>query len=101
MQIAQDDDGFEIASIRDSFDIDLEDPASAGGLNGSKPPPYDAPSQNFRRDASPLPAPVPQKPSPLQRRSLEADTMFALDDEDRSDDDDFEEGKRLTGGKAD
>ncbi|KAH9828923.1 Membrane protein PTM1 [Teratosphaeria destructans] len=30
-EIAQDDDGFEIESLRDSFDLDLEDPESDGG----------------------------------------------------------------------
>jgi len=91
--------------MRDSFDIDLEDPEAMGG---NKPPAYDGHSygnpnqaeRDFRRDASPLPAPIPTKPSPLQRRSLEADTMFALEDERDSDDFgsmDGEEGKRLTG----
>ncbi|KAK1068473.1 Membrane protein ptm1 [Friedmanniomyces endolithicus] len=111
-EIAQDDDGFEIASLRSSLDIDLEDPESAGGLGsgGSKPPAYDAPNyaslnaqqreRDFRRDASPLPAPIPTKPSPLQRRSLEADTMFALEDERDSEEESEGEGgqgKRLTG----
>ncbi|KAK4553819.1 Membrane protein ptm1 [Recurvomyces mirabilis] len=109
-EIAQDDDGFEIASIRDSFDIDLEDPTSdsARGLNGdgAKPPMYDPVrdsaerQRDMQRDVSPLPAPIPRRTSTLQRRSLEADTMFALDDEGGSDDEDDEgEGKRLTGGK--
>jgi len=47
-----------------------------------------------------LPAPIPTKPSPLQRRSLEADTMFALEDERDSgeeSEEDGREGKRLTG----
>ncbi|KAK5122055.1 hypothetical protein LTR85_004301 [Meristemomyces frigidus] len=111
-EIAQDDDGFEIASLgRDSFDIDLEDPEADGegngygngGLYGSKPPAYDAP-RDHRRDASPLPAPVPTKPTPLPRESLDGETIFALGDEDREDDDDEDEedvGERkgLTGGR--
>ncbi|KAI5357663.1 hypothetical protein Slin15195_G035400 [Septoria linicola] len=102
-EIAQDDDGFEIASIRDSMDLD--DDLEAVGANGSKaPPPYDAPrsgagSSNPRRDASPLPAPVPTKPAPLPRESLDGETIFAVDDDSGSDDDDIAEDKRLTGKK--
>ncbi|KAK5137269.1 hypothetical protein LTR08_000239 [Meristemomyces frigidus] len=101
-EIAQDDDGFEIASLRDSFDIDLEDPASSDLENGnhsSKPPAYDAP-RNYRREASPLPAPVPTKPAPLPRESLDGETIFALGDRDSEDDesegeDDVGERKRF------
>ncbi|EMC98291.1 hypothetical protein BAUCODRAFT_32307 [Baudoinia panamericana UAMH 10762] len=107
-ELAQDDDGFEIASIRDSFDIDLDDPEANGGTNtngnlnsASKPPVYDGQrDRDMRRDVSPLPAPMPQKPSPLSRRSLEGETMFALEDEDEDEDGDGEERERLTGGKA-
>ena len=80
--------------------MDLDDDLEAMGANGSKaPPPYDAPrsggSSNPRRDASPLPAPVPTKPAPLPRESLDGETIFAVDED--SEDDDMEEGKRLTG----
>ncbi|KAK3111137.1 Membrane protein ptm1 [Teratosphaeriaceae sp. CCFEE 6253] len=122
-EIAQDDtdDGFEIASLNDdadSLDIDLEDPEAGKRAHPAHlPPGYDAPdysSQNaqrdrdrdLRRDASPLPAPIPTKPSPLQRKSLEADTMFALEDEEGRDSGEWGserrsgeegEGERLTG----
>ena len=55
--------------------------------------------RDMQRDVSPLPAPIPRRTSTLQRRSLEADTMFALDDEGSEDEDEDGEGKRLTGGK--
>jgi len=95
MQIAQDDDGFDLAS-RDSLDLgsDLES-------GTPKPPAYDAPPSNSRnaaRDASPLPAPIPQKPATIPRASLEGDTMFALDDERFSDDESDEERKLFTAG---
>jgi len=106
-EIAQDDDGFEIASIRDSMDIDDADLEGARGKH--QPPPYDNPtagasSSNARRDASPLPAPVPTKPAGLPRESLDGETIFAVGDEDKMsdfDDDDDEEDederKRLAG----
>ncbi|KXS95942.1 hypothetical protein AC578_7984 [Pseudocercospora eumusae] len=99
-EIAQDDDGFEIASIRDS--MDMEDDLEAMEANGNKaPPPYDAPrsGSSSHRDASPLPAPTPKKPATLPRESLDGETIFALGDEDKlTDDEDSEsENKRLTG----
>lgn len=86
--------------------MDMDDDLEAVG--GSKQPPaYDAPrsgntsrSANALRDASPLPAPQPTKPSHLPRESLDGETIFALGDEggftDEEDDDDVEESKRLT-----
>jgi len=65
---------------------------------GTKPPAYDAPrSAPSHRDVSPLPAPIPTKPTPLPRESLDGDTIFALGDEDKEsdDDDDDVQGKRL------
>ena len=103
-QIAQDDDGFEIASLRSSFDIDLEDPTTnsdleTGGGGNKKPPAYDAP-RDHRREASPLPAPVPTKPTPLPRESLDGETIFALGDRDSEEEesegeDDVGERKRF------
>ncbi|TKA29225.1 hypothetical protein B0A50_03735 [Salinomyces thailandicus] len=117
-EIAQDDDGFEIASLRDSFDFDLEDPEADGGLhsttnpnhttnnngnNDTKPPTYFA-----ARDQSPLPAPTPQKPSARLRQGSfgreveEEEGMFALGEEDEGSEgsrgSSDEEGKGLTGG---
>ncbi|KAI7462567.1 integral membrane protein [Hortaea werneckii] len=101
-EIAQDDDGFEIASIRDSFDIDLEDPDSDNGPGNTKPPAYDAPRErreSERRDQSPLPAPVPQKPrSSLPAEDLEGETMFALGEQSDEESGDEEERKGLTAG---
>lgn len=86
------------------MDDDLE------AVGGSKQPPaYDAPprsgnassrSANPMRDASPLPAPQPTKPSHLPRESLDGETMFALGDEGGFTDDESEDGERkgLTGG---
>ena len=82
-QIAQDDEGFEIASIRDS--LDEEDGPS------DHPPSYDPvrPQRDAARDASPLPAPQPQKPIHPPRDSLDGDTIFAVGEDDKwSDDDD-------------
>lgn len=93
-QIAQDDDGFEIASVRGSLDMDDDDDDV-----GPKPPPYDrAPSTNgglgvdkVNRSASPLPAPTPQRP-------IESETLFAVgaedDDYDDDEDDDHHKGAR-------
>ncbi|EME47378.1 hypothetical protein DOTSEDRAFT_69345 [Dothistroma septosporum NZE10] len=100
-EIAQDDDGFEIASIRDSMDID--DDLELGATGEAKPPPYDAPraTSSAHRNASPLPAPIPTKPAPLPRESLDGETIFAVGDEDKftddEDDDEIGEGRRLTG----
>jgi hypothetical protein len=80
-------------------------------LEGARkqPPPYDNPnggasSSNPRRDASPLPAPVPTKPAGLPRESLDGETIFAVGEEDKmsdfdDDDDEEDEGerKRLAG----
>nr|POF18635.1 membrane protein ptm1 [Quercus suber] len=101
-EIAQEDDGFEIASLgRDSFDEDLE------GIPASKAPPaYDAPrtnggpTTNATRDASPLPAPVPTKPATLPRESLEGETIFAVGEDrfdDSDEDGDEDERKRMIG----
>ncbi|KAF2489974.1 hypothetical protein BU16DRAFT_168326 [Lophium mytilinum] len=86
-EIAQDDEGFEIASLRDSLD---EEEGSS-----SNPQAYDpAPRQgrhSANRDASPLPAPTPQKPIARPRESLDGDTIFAVGEDDKwSDDDDME-----------
>lgn len=88
-EIAQDDEGFEIASLRDSLDEE-EGPST-------NPPAYDpAPrsnrnaSQNANRDISPLPAPKPQKPMPPPRESLDGDTIFAVGEDDKWSDDEME-----------
>lgn len=107
-QIAQDDEGFEIASLRDSLDEE-EGP-------GDQPPSYNSASgaHGIARNASPLPAPQPQKPIVRPRESLDGDTIFAVgeddkwsDDDDEDDDDDEPESPRgdetskLTGRKND
>lgn len=85
--------------MRDS--MDMEDDLENAANKGSNPSAYDGQGGSMNRDASPLPAPVPQKPMPLPRESLEAETIFAVGDEDRlsdeSDDDEREERKGLTG----
>jgi len=96
-EIAQDDDGFEIASLRDSFDA--EDDLEAAGSSSKPPPAYDAPPsrayENLRA-VSPLPAPVPQKPALIPHEPLPGDTLFSVgeekdSDEEEDDDDDDEE----------
>lgn len=113
-QIAQDDDGFEIASLdRDSLDMvddDLE------GIPASKAPPaYDAarggggasvssyPGGSSARNTSPLPAPIPTKPAPLPRDSLDGETIFAVGEdrfEDSDEDGDEDERQGMMGKKS-
>jgi len=101
-EISQEDDGFEIASARDSLDSDPEagtgrtkhtPPSSnqSGSSNAeqSAPPAYSRP-----RDESPLPAPQPKKPASLPRESLDGETIFAVGDEDKWSDDDGEGDER-------
>ncbi|OAL46620.1 hypothetical protein IQ07DRAFT_590727 [Pyrenochaeta sp. DS3sAY3a] len=99
-EIAQDDEGFEIASLRDSLD---EEEGSDG-----HPPSYDpAPRtrNQMARDVSPLPAPQPQKPIVPPRESLDGDTIFAVGEDDKWSDDELEpadgdeENSRLTSRK--
>lgn len=99
-QIAQDDEGFEIASLRDSLDEEE-------GFDGH-PPSYDpAPRarNQMARDVSPLPAPQPQKPIVPPRESLDGDTIFAVGEDDKWSDDELEpadgdeENSRLTSRK--
>ncbi|GAB7357841.1 hypothetical protein MBLNU230_g0012t1 [Neophaeotheca triangularis] len=120
-EIAQDDDGFEIASMRDSLDFEPDDVESnpsktpqqqqpsiskfdsnTGDLSTSPPPGYSpATGSNSARDASPLPAPVPTKPAALPRESLEGETLFAVGEDRLSDEEsgDEEERRGLTGGR--
>jgi hypothetical protein len=83
-EIAQDDEGFEIASMRDSLDEE------EGGYGQA--PSYDpAPRQrDAARDESPLPAPKPQKPIVPPRESLDGDTIFAVGEDDKWSDDELE-----------
>ncbi|KAF2204162.1 hypothetical protein GQ43DRAFT_365253 [Delitschia confertaspora ATCC 74209] len=108
-EIAQDDEGFEIASLRDSLDEEL------GGSD--HPPAYDpvprqqasSSNQGFNRDVSPLPAPKPQKPVVPPRESFDGDTIFAVGEDDKWSDDEIEpaspadagERSRLTSRKDD
>ncbi|KAB2108878.1 hypothetical protein AG0111_0g2973 [Alternaria gaisen] len=113
-EIAQDDEGFEIASLRDSLDEEER--------GSDQPPSYDPAqrSNNNARDVSPLPAPQAQKPIVPPRESLDGDTIFAVgeddkwssDESDESDESDDESGpaspkegnserSRLTGRKND
>jgi hypothetical protein len=97
IQIAQDDDGFDLAS-RDSLDLG-EDLEAGDGAATPKPPTYDSISggnSRNNRDASPLPAPIPQKPSTLPRESLDGEMMFDIGSEIDDDSDSDGEGRRLT-----
>lgn len=80
----------------------MPQPSLCTPSGGDAPPAYDPPRSSANRDASPLPAPVPQKPmSAMPRESLEGETIFALGEEVDSDDDDDDgnERKGLTGGR--
>jgi hypothetical protein len=95
-EIAQDDDGFEIASLRSSFDEEEGAETPKPTSRGAPPPEYSS-----HRDVSPLPAPRPQKPVPPPRESLDGETMFAVgedrwSDDDDNDDDNGGERERLT-----
>lgn len=85
LQIAQDDEGFEIASLRDSLDEEEGDRAYDPGVRQQTR----SPSRDRNRNVSPLPAPKPQKPVIPPRESLDGDTIFAVGEDDKwSDDDD-------------
>jgi hypothetical protein len=92
--------------------MDLDDDLEAAPNGNMKapstsdaPPAYDPPRGSINRDASPLPAPIPQKPMPMPRESLDGETIFALGEEkdsDLSDDDDDDEERRgLTSSRRD
>lgn len=87
------------------LDSDLEANGIAKPSASEAPLAYDPPrSSAINRDVSPLPAPVPQKPMPMPRESLDGETIFALGEEDRdSDVSDDEGGERqgLTSRKMD
>ncbi|KAF2636316.1 hypothetical protein P280DRAFT_473159 [Massarina eburnea CBS 473.64] len=98
-EIAQDDEGFEIASLRDSLDEEEGD-------RGYDPVPRQHNAGASNRDDSPLPAPRPQKPVVPPRESLDGDTIFAVGEDDKwsSDEDDDEDGderKRLNSKRDD
>ncbi|ORY17083.1 lung seven transmembrane receptor-domain-containing protein [Clohesyomyces aquaticus] len=88
-EIAQDDEGFEIASLRDSLD---EEEGPSDHPPAYDPAPRHRPSDNqgFNRDVSPLPAPKPQKPVVPPRESLDGDTIFAVGEDDKWSDDEVE-----------
>lgn len=80
IQLAQDDDGFEIRSFGSALD---EEEAFA------EPEAHAAPEQ--RRDLSPVP-PKPVPSAPRQRESLDGETIFAVgEDGDKWSDDEAEE----------
>ena len=73
------------------MDDDLENTISKAS---DGPPSYDNPGRSLNRHASPLPAPVPQKPMPLPRESLDGETIFAVGDEDKLSDDESDDERR-------
>ena len=95
MQLAQDDDGFEIRSFGNSLDEEDAFDAPDGRAAG-----------NLERELSPAP-PKPVAPAPKHRESLDGETIFAVGEEgDKWSDDDDEsprnsigERRRLTEGK--
>ena len=111
-EINQDDEGFEIASVRDSLDDMDEDEARAqafedGGWGKQGPPANKLGGSNGHAE-EPLPAPTPQRPpSAIARRapeSLDGETIFAVgEDADplTEDDTDDEERQGLTSDRKD
>lgn len=99
-ELAQDDDGFEIASIADSDDGDEEQGRARGGGNSTTAPEVGRPLQNL----APV-QPLAGRRSMDRGRDSVEETMFSVGGEmdEWSDDgsDDGEEGKRLTGKKGD
>ncbi|KAF1815429.1 hypothetical protein P152DRAFT_185273 [Eremomyces bilateralis CBS 781.70] len=102
-EIAQDDEGFEIASMRSSLDEEdggySHNESTGQQFEGLRSTPAGA---SVDRSRSPLPAPKPQRPATLPRESLDGETIFAVGDEDKWSDDEDDEGhgdesKRLTG----
>lgn len=91
-ELAQDDEGFEIADFGAEEDDD-EDPENAAAHRGDRTQPG---QEGPRYD----PAPAAHAPKPLARESLDGETIFAVgEDGDRwSDDgsDDEERGKLVT-----
>lgn len=93
-QLAQDDEGFEIASFGGSLDEEDGD--------ASSPPELGAPNGGATRPLSPVP-PKPVNENQHPRQSLDGETMFAVgDDADKwSDDEDSPrhsmERQKLTG----
>lgn len=84
--------------------MDLDSDLEAGDAtvkrttsSSDAPPAYDGPpgggSSAANRDASPLPAPIPQKPAPIPRESLDGETIFAVGEGGDSDDE-SEDGER-------
>ncbi|KAK7612032.1 lung seven transmembrane receptor-domain-containing protein [Phyllosticta paracitricarpa] len=86
-EIAQDDEGFEIASLRDSLD---EEDIGPDVPHAYDPAPRSMPLGVDSRSESPLPAPKPQRPSSLTRESLDGDTIFAVGDDDKWSDDELD-----------
>ncbi|KAH8801679.1 lung seven transmembrane receptor-domain-containing protein [Xylogone sp. PMI_703] len=116
-ELAQDDEGFEIADFGADGLEDDDDPENAAAHQGDRTqpgqegprydPPPKAPPANTTNNASnggPASKEIP-------RESLDGETIFAVgedgdrwsendsDDDEDDDDDDDDEGKKLTGGK--
>lgn len=85
LQLAQDDDGFEIRSFGSA--LDEEDALAAPEANAQ-------PEQG--RDLSPVP-PKPVPTAPRQRESLDGETIFAVGEDGDKWSDDEEESQRNSG----
>ena len=106
-EINQDDEGFEIASVRDSLDdMDEEEVRAAGedGGWGKQGPPATKLGQSNGHAEEPLPAPTPQRPPGVMRPSaddLDGETIFAVGEDAASESGDEGERQGLTKARRD
>lgn len=80
--------------------MDLDDDLEAAStMKQQDPPAYDPPARSgANRDASPLPAPVPQKPmASMPRESLDGETIFAVGEDRDSDEDGSDDNSERRG----
>ncbi|KAI9719893.1 MAG: hypothetical protein M1828_006023 [Chrysothrix sp. TS-e1954] len=92
-ELSQEDEGFEIASVRDSLDFDEEDQNEDQANGGHLKPPYSPQMRSNARNESPLPAPQPQRPAASPGR-LDGETLFAVGEGEASDTSDDDHSDR-------
>lgn len=107
-ELAQDDEGFEIADFGADGLEDDDDPETAAAHKGDRTQPgqegprYDPPQRSAASGAAPHTANGGPTAKDIPRESLDGETIFAVgEDGDRWSDEgsDDDEAKKLTGGK--